>query len=68
MERMLALARSVGAFARFRQPSDDGIAWPAAPLDIARKLCTEVRLRDDIPLHPRIMRCLLQLLCTLCVP
>jgi hypothetical protein len=45
MERMVALARSVGAFARFRQESDDGIKWPAAPLDIARMLCTEVRLR-----------------------
>jgi hypothetical protein len=44
MERMVALARSVGAFARFRQESDDGIKWPAVPLDIARMLCTEVRL------------------------
>ena len=43
MERMVALARSVGAFARFRQESDDGVKWPVAPLDIARMLCTEVR-------------------------
>lgn len=46
MERMVVLARSVGAFARFRQESDDGIKWPAAPLDIARMLCTEVRTHD----------------------
>lgn len=41
MERVLALAQSVGAFARFRQPSDDGIKWPNTPQDIARVLCTQ---------------------------
>lgn len=48
MECMLALARSVGAFARFRQQSEDGIEWPAAPLDIARLLCAEVCIAISI--------------------
>lgn len=42
IERVLALAQSVSAFARFRRPSDDGIKWPDTPKAIAVLLCVQV--------------------------
>lgn len=49
VERVLALAQSVGAFARFRRPSDDGIKWPGTPQAIACMLCTQAkRMEEDL--------------------